>query len=212
MARRGRNYPQCLRVWRLVRRPSVWFTGGNLEQGGYRARGTGNGTRGAGRWTLDARRGAQGAGRGAQGAGRRARGAGRGAQGAGRRARGAGRGAQGAGRRARGAGRRAQGAGRRTHGTFDFAIGGHINVLSDYKETVTEKKILHGHCNHVTDMPINLVSKSHSSDSLKMQEYALPININQFKYVFCIRKVTSKLANNHYTNYTLLTCVITLQT
>ena len=44
----------------------------------------------------------------------------------------------------------------RAQHTISFPIGGHVNVLSDCKETVSEKnvKFLQSHCSHVTDMLI----------------------------------------------------------
>ena len=50
----------------------------------------------------------------------------------------------------------------RAQSTVDFPIGGHVNVLSDYKETGPEKKIkfYHNHCSHVTDMLIKFRQKS----------------------------------------------------
>ena len=45
--------------------------------------------------------------------------------------------------------------------TVDFPIGGHVNVLSDYKETGPEKNV------------------KHISGSLKMHACVLPLNIDQ---------------------------------
>ena len=64
--------------------------------------------------------------------------------------------------------------------TVSFPTGGHVNVLSDYKETVPEKinKFLHRHCSHVTDLLIKF-----RQPHIKMHACALPVNIDQILQV-----------------------------
>ena len=47
----------------------------------------------------------------------------------------------------------------RVHSTVDFLIGGQVDVLSDYKETVAENnlKFLNNNCNDITDRLINFL-------------------------------------------------------
>ena len=56
----------------------------------------------------------------------------------------------------------------RAQSTVDFPIGGHVNVLSDYKETGSENK--------------KISSKKHVSGSLKMHARVLPLNIDQTEH------------------------------
>ena len=48
-----------------------------------------------------------------------------------------------------------------TESAVHLPSGGHVNVLSGYKETVLEKnkKFLHNHCNHVIDILIKCCQK-----------------------------------------------------
>ena len=67
----------------------------------------------------------------------------------------------------------------RARSTVSFPIGGHVNVLSDYNETVPENLLfLHNHCSHVTDMVITFCQKTHISGCFKMHTCALPVNID----------------------------------
>ena len=59
----------------------------------------------------------------------------------------------------------------RAQSTVDFPIGGHVNVLSDYKETGPEKKL-------------QISSKKHISGSLKMHACVLTLNIDQTEHAF----------------------------
>ena len=57
----------------------------------------------------------------------------------------------------------------RTQSTVAFPIGGHVNVLSDYKETVPEKIVLISteslHCSRVTDTLIKF-RQNHKSQKI----------------------------------------------
>ena len=61
-------------------------------------------------------------------------------------------------------------------GTADFPNGGHVNVLSDYKETVPEKtlKFRHSHCNQISDMLIKCRQTQISLALLKCKH----VNVN----------------------------------
>ena len=57
----------------------------------------------------------------------------------------------------------------RAQSTVDFPIGGHVNVLSDYKETGPEKKF---------------ILFKYISGSLKMHACVLTFNIDQTEHAF----------------------------
>ena len=59
---------------------------------------------------------------------------------------------------------------------IDFPFGEHVNVLSDYKETVPENyyKCLHSHCSHVTDMLIECLQNYISQALLKCMHVHCP--------------------------------------
>ena len=89
--------------------------------------------------------------------------------------------------------------------TVGVTIGGHVNVLSDYKETISEKrfKFLHSHCNNVTDMLIK--SRQNHIPLLKCK------HVYKIQHVFLHLHGYVKMAKLTTVTKLCPKCVITLQ-
>ena len=96
----------------------------------------------------------------------------------------------------------------RAQRTVDFPIGGHVNILLDYKETVPEK-YQHSQCNRVIDMLITCCHNHIPLALLKCRHVCGPSVLTSFSMFFCVCIVTKKgkihyaLPNTrHYTAHT----------